>query len=60
MSIGIALRGDASGGLGVDWAWELPERQRTEIQQAFRGSFPERYADLIQQYYRMIAEEEME
>jgi len=60
MSMGVALRGDATGGLGAGWAWELPERQRTEIQQAFRGSFPERYADLIQEYYRMIAAEEME
>jgi hypothetical protein len=58
MSMGIALRADPSGALHESWAWELPERQRTEIQQAFRGSFPERYAGLIQRYYRMIAEEE--
>lgn len=58
-SAGIALRASPGAGIQAGWAWNLPPRQRTEVLQAFRGSFPERYADLIQLYFRNIAGEDL-
>lgn len=37
---------------------ELPEREREEALQFLRERFPARYKELIERYYRALAEED--
>ncbi|NJL32385.1 MAG: hypothetical protein HC898_12650 [Phycisphaerales bacterium] len=42
---------------GEDWL-KLQDRQRQEILEALKERFPDRYGELVEQYYRNLAEEE--
>ncbi len=37
---------------------ELPEREREEAMQFLRERFPSRYKELIERYYRALAEQD--
>ncbi len=51
-------RQDGSGeGVAGQWG-NLPPREREEAEQYLREKFPTRYRELIEKYYRAIAEED--
>jgi hypothetical protein len=43
---------------GDDGAWgALPPRQREQLLEAFRQQYPDRYAEIVERYYRRLAEQ---
>jgi hypothetical protein len=50
------LNRNRSGG-GSDWGEGLPEKEREQALQILKEKFPERYKELVEQYFKVLAEQ---